>query len=87
MGLEFVADRGTKAPFDPAHGLNARVKAEAMARGLMVYPGGGTIDGRLGDHLLLAPPFIIDAATVDAVVGRLGEAVDAALRGVDRAAA
>ena len=50
-----------------------------MARGLMVYPSGGTADGVAGDHVLLAPPFIIDAATIDTVVERLGDAVDAAL--------
>jgi adenosylmethionine-8-amino-7-oxononanoate aminotransferase len=51
-----------------------------MARGLMVYPMGGTIDGRNGDHVLLAPPFIVNAAQVDEIVGRLGEAVEAALQ-------
>ena len=35
-----------KRPFDPALRLHARIKAEAMARGLMVYPMGGTIDGQ-----------------------------------------
>ncbi|MCJ2093214.1 aspartate aminotransferase family protein [Methylobacterium sp. J-072] len=79
MGVEVVEDRGTKAPFDPAKKLNARIKREAMNRGLAVYPAGGTIDGARGDHVLLAPPFIIDAATVDTVVERLGEAVDAAI--------
>ena len=49
-----------------------------MARGLMVYPMGGTIDGRSGDHVLLAPPFIVDAAQIDAIVERLGDAVEAA---------
>ena len=78
-GLEFVADRGSKAPFDPARKLHARIKAEAMARGLMVYPMGGTIDGRRGDHVLLAPPFIVDESIVDTIVERLGDAVDAAL--------
>jgi adenosylmethionine-8-amino-7-oxononanoate aminotransferase len=79
QGLELVADRGTKEPFDPAHKLNARVKHEAMARGLMVYPMGGTADGRRGDHVLLAPPFIIDNAAVDVIVERLGDAIDAAV--------
>jgi adenosylmethionine-8-amino-7-oxononanoate aminotransferase len=50
-----------------------------MARGLMVYPMGGTIDGLSGDHVLLAPPFIIDAAGIDAIVARLGDAIEAAL--------
>jgi len=78
QGLELVADRGTKAPFDPGLKLHARVKSEAMARGLMVYPMGGTVDGVRGDHVLLAPPFIVEAPLLDKVVERLGEAIDAA---------
>jgi adenosylmethionine-8-amino-7-oxononanoate aminotransferase len=77
--LELVSDRETKAPFDPGLKLNARIKREAMARGLMVYPMGGTIDGVRGDHVLLAPPFIVNAGHVEAIVERLGAAVDAAL--------
>jgi len=57
----------------------ARVEHEAMARGLMVYPTGGNVDGVAGDNVLLAPPFIVDAPTVDAIVERLGDAVDAAV--------
>ena len=79
QAIELVADRDTKAPFDPARKLHARIKAEAMARGLMVYPMGGTIDGVRGDHVLLAPPFIVTKDNVDQIVGRLAEAVDAAL--------
>jgi adenosylmethionine-8-amino-7-oxononanoate aminotransferase len=78
-GIELVADRASKAPFEASLKLNARVKREAMARGLMVYPMGGTADGTRGDHVLLAPPFILDAADVDAIVERLGDAVDAAI--------
>jgi adenosylmethionine-8-amino-7-oxononanoate aminotransferase len=81
QGIELVADRGTKEPFDPARKINARVKQAAMARGLMVYPMGGTADGQRGDHVLLAPPFIVDAAAVDMIVERLGDAVDAAVGG------
>lgn len=79
QAIELVADRGSKATFDPALKLHARIKREAMARGLMVYPMGGTIDGVRGDHVLLAPPFIVDERHVDTIVERLGEAVDAAL--------
>ena len=78
QGLELVADRDTKAPFDPKAKLHARVKREAMARGLLVYPMGGTVEGVAGDHVLLAPPFIVDAAVVDTIVERLGDAIDAA---------
>jgi adenosylmethionine-8-amino-7-oxononanoate aminotransferase len=78
VGLELVADRDSKAAFDPQRKLHARVKHEAMARGLMVYPTGGNVDGVAGDNVLLAPPFIVDAPTVDAIVERLGDAVEAA---------
>jgi adenosylmethionine-8-amino-7-oxononanoate aminotransferase len=78
QGLELVADRDSKESFDPQLKLHARVKREAMARGLMVYPTGGTVDGVRGDNVLLAPPFIVDAPVVDAIVERLGEAIDAA---------
>ncbi|PKA43642.1 aspartate aminotransferase family protein [Rhizobium sullae] len=79
MGLELVEDRSSKEPFDPSRKLHARIKREAMARGLLVYPAGGTIDGARGDHVLLAPPFIIDRAAIDTIVERLGDAVDAAV--------
>jgi adenosylmethionine-8-amino-7-oxononanoate aminotransferase len=79
QGVELVTDRTTKEPFDPALKLHARIKREAMARGLMVYPMGGTADSRRGDHVLLAPPFIIDGAAIDTIVERLGEAIDAAI--------
>lgn len=78
-GVELVSDRSRKEPFDPKRKLHARVKKEAMARGLMVYPMGGTIDGVKGDHVLLAPPFIVDAQDVDRIVERLGDAIDAAI--------
>ena len=79
QAIELVADRTTKESFDPAMKLHARIKQAAMERGLMVYPMGGTIDGARGDHVLLAPPFIVDSATLDVVVERLGDAVDAAI--------
>lgn len=79
QAIELVEDRGSKEPFDPGLKLHARIKREAMARGLMVYPMGGTIDGRRGDHVLLAPPYVVTRADVDTIVERLGDAVDAAL--------
>src|SRR5271157_394459 len=80
--LELVSDRASKAPFDPALKFHAHVKREAMARGLMVYPMGGTMDGVSGDHVLLAPPFIVEAPQVDAIVERLGSSLEAALASV-----
>ncbi|HJV62016.1 MAG TPA: aspartate aminotransferase family protein [Albitalea sp.] len=79
MGVELVADRSTKAPFDPALRLHASVKAQAMANGLLVYPMGGTIDGRSGDHVLIAPPFIVTRAEVEQIVERLALSIDQAI--------
>ena len=67
----------SKAPFAPERGVAARVKAEAMARGLLCYAMAGTIDGRTGDHAMLAPPFIVTAAQIEEIVGRFAEAVEA----------
>jgi hypothetical protein len=78
LGIELVAERASREPFDPARKVFARVRAEAMARGLMCYPGGGTIDGKRGDHILLAPPYVIEDGQLDTIVERLGDAVDAA---------
>lgn len=77
-GVEIVADRHSKAPFPAALAVHARVKHEAMAAGLLVYPMGGTVNGRDGDHILLAPPFIVDGSIVDEIVDRLGTAIEAA---------
>lgn len=78
-GLEFVRDRASKRWFDPSLRLHARLKAAAMAEGLMVYPMGGTVDGRCGDHVLLAPPFIATDAELVSIVERLGHALDKVL--------
>jgi adenosylmethionine-8-amino-7-oxononanoate aminotransferase len=80
--VEFVTDRAGKAPFDPKLKLNERVKREAFDRGLACYPMGGTIDGRLGDHAILAPPYIVDAAQIDMIVARFGDAIDAAIASI-----
>jgi adenosylmethionine-8-amino-7-oxononanoate aminotransferase len=71
MGIELVRDRASKAPFHPQLKLHAKVKAHAFANGLMIYPMGGTIDGRLGDHILLAPPFIVTERDIDQIVDLL----------------
>ena len=78
-GLELVQARASQAPFDPARRLHAQVKAAAFERGLLVYPMGGTLDGRYGDHILLAPPFIATEDELAQIVDRLAAAVDAAL--------
>ncbi|SEM55593.1 aspartate aminotransferase family protein [Bradyrhizobium sp. OK095] len=81
--IELVADRATRTSFDPALKLNQKIKAEAFANGLGCYPGGGTVDGVRGDHVLLAPPYIASAEEIDLIVDKLGTAVDNVLRSVN----
>lgn len=78
-GLELVADRASKEPFDPEMRLATAVKRRGMEHGLMCYPMSGTIDGRLGDHILLAPPFIINERHIDELIDKLSRALDAAI--------
>jgi len=75
QGLEFVQDRATKAPFDPAFTVAKRLKAAAFEAGLICYPMSGTIDGKSGDHVLLAPPFIIEDTQIDELVAKLSGAL------------
>ncbi|MEQ8399452.1 MAG: aspartate aminotransferase family protein [Roseitalea porphyridii] len=78
-GVELVEDRTTKQSFDPGRRLHAKIKTAAMDEGLICYPAGGTVDGRSGDHVLLAPPFIISEDEIGMLVDRLARAVQTAL--------
>jgi hypothetical protein len=78
-GVEFVRDRETKAPFPVAARLAQKLKDAAMAEGLMIYPASGCADGVLGDHVLIAPPYIVSAGEIEAIVARFEKAADRAL--------
>ena len=80
LGLEFVRERDSKAPFQPQLGFHKKFKAAALDAGLICYPMGGTIDGQQGDHVLLAPPFIIDIEHIDEIVSKLDTALKTTLR-------
>ena len=75
--LEFVEDRATRAPFDPARGVAEGVKRAALERGLAIYPCTGTADGVRGDHVIVAPAYTVNDGELDEIVGLMGEAVDA----------
>jgi adenosylmethionine-8-amino-7-oxononanoate aminotransferase len=77
--LELVAERASKKPFDPMLQVHARIKQEALNAGLLCYPMGGTLDGMHGDHVLLAPPFIIEPAQIEELVHKLGRSLESAL--------
>ncbi len=74
-GIELVEDRASKRPFDPSRGVAGKIKKAAFAEGLICYPMSGTRDGQHGDHVLLAPPFIIEDDQVDEMVAKLGRAL------------
>ncbi len=78
-GIELVQNRETKEPFAPERRLAAKIKAAAMANGLICYPMAGTIDGKQGDHILLAPPYILEEEHIEELVTKLDAAISTAL--------
>ncbi|WP_255418807.1 aminotransferase class III-fold pyridoxal phosphate-dependent enzyme [Novosphingobium sp. THN1] len=81
LGIELVADRESKEPFAPERMVWNAIQSAAMDSGLLCYPGFGTVDGTRGDHILLAPPFIITEAQVGEIVDKLALAIDQAIAG------
>jgi adenosylmethionine-8-amino-7-oxononanoate aminotransferase len=79
-GVEFVRDRASKAPFDPQLKLNTLIGARCLENGLIVYPGGGGADGIRGDHVLLAPPFVINEAQIRELVSILKQSISDVMR-------
>ncbi|MFN3018001.1 aspartate aminotransferase family protein [Vibrio coralliilyticus] len=71
LGIELVKDKASKAPLNIATKAHSAVKSQAMKNGLMCYPMSGTIDGKQGHHILLAPPFIIEPSHIDEIVTKL----------------
>jgi len=78
-GIEIVEDRATKKPFDPSRTVNKKIKKAAFEAGLICYPMGGTVDGVNGDHILLAPPFILGDHHIDEIIDRLSTALETAI--------
>ena len=79
IGIELVEERETRQPFAPHHGIAAAIKTAAFRNGLICYPANGTADGTAGDHILLAPPFIITEDELLVLVDRLEQGIDEAL--------
>ncbi len=75
IGIEFVAEKETKKPFDPSLNFHAHFKRSCMQNGLMCYTGGGTIDGRRGDHVLLAPAYIMTEPTATEIINRFNQSL------------
>ena len=83
IGIEFVRDRASKEPFPAAARVAEAVKARAMEHGLLCYPGAGCVDGKRGDHILIAPPFILSEDEAGQLTERTVAAVNQALAGPD----
>ena len=75
IALELVADRATKAPFDPALHLFLKIRSTAMANGLICYPVGGNVDGTRGDIVILAPPYNATDAELQEIVAKTARSV------------
>lgn len=87
IGIEFVADKSTKTPFDPTLRFYSVLKRVSERNGLMCYTGGGTIDGTNGDHVLLAPAYIIDENIVNEIVDKMHQSINDSVAEVSRVAA
>jgi adenosylmethionine-8-amino-7-oxononanoate aminotransferase len=79
MAVELVKERTSRSPFDHNKKLHAVIKQQAIQNGLLVYPMGGTIDGKSGDHVLVAPPFIVNEAEIDQIAALLKQSIDESL--------
>lgn len=74
-GIEIVKNRDTKQPFSAELDTHKKIKKAAFEAGLICYPMGGTIDGVNGDHILLAPPFILEDSHINEIVDKLSNAL------------
>ena len=75
-GLEIVQDRESKEPFPSSYGIARKIKSVAKDKGLLCYPMSGTVDGKIGDHVLLAPPYIINETEINNLSTLLAESFD-----------
>ncbi|MFJ7990698.1 aspartate aminotransferase family protein [Peribacillus frigoritolerans] len=76
LGLEFVSDRVSKTPFDLQIGLTPRLVNKAFAKGLIIYPAAGAIEGIAGDAVIISPPLIITNEEIDRLVMILEASLD-----------
>jgi len=77
LGIEFVQDRATKAPFPVEWKVSKRIGDATLRRGLVSYPGAGTVDGVVGDHVLYTPPLTITPGQVDELIAILDASLSA----------
>ena len=76
QGIEFVKDKGTREPFPKEAGIAEKIRQAALEKNVLVYPGQGTVDGVRGDHLLLAPPFVINESECEQIASAVQYALE-----------
>jgi len=76
QGIEFVKDKASREPFPKEAGIAEKVRQAALEKNVLVYPGQGTVDGVRGDHILLAPPFIIGKGECGQIAAAVGYALE-----------
>lgn len=80
--IEMVADRASKAPFDPALALYQRLRDRCFANGLICYPVGGNVDGSAGDIAIMSPPYIATREELQAIVDTIKASLDEVLAAI-----
>jgi len=83
-GVELVDDRASKVPLPLASKFNLKVKAQMMDNGLLCYPGAGTVDGKLGHHILIAPAYIVEQTDLDFLVDTLAKSIDQVFAAINK---
>ena len=79
LGIEFVADKATREPFDPALGLTNKIVNGAFDKGILIMAGApGLVNGASGDHIAISPPFTITESEVDHVVDMTTQSIEEA---------
>jgi len=74
--VEFGKNKATREPFPREAGIADKIKLAALEKTVLLYPGQGCVDGVRGDHVLLAPPFIIKAEECELIAAALQHAVE-----------
>jgi adenosylmethionine-8-amino-7-oxononanoate aminotransferase len=81
QGIEFVKNKSTREPFPKEDAIAEKIRQAALEKNVLTYPSAGCVDGLRGDHILLAPPFIVtpeeSQLIADAVLYALGKVFSA----------
>jgi adenosylmethionine-8-amino-7-oxononanoate aminotransferase len=75
FGIEFVKNKSTREPFPGDENIAEKIRQAALTENVLTYPSQGCVDGIRGDHVLLAPPFVLTPAESEIIARALGAAL------------